>query len=87
MVKEFNDKFMQIAPTTLLYRERYQIVDQRFIDETTKTIREYYFGQNNIDESDEARFNVIDVSSNNKIILCNIYIKYKIFKYTYFTFN
>lgn len=66
-MKQFNDEFMKIALLTLLYQERYQLVDQKFIDEITKTIREYYFEKNNIDESDKARFSVINVSLNHKL--------------------
>nr|XP_012224497.1 PREDICTED: esterase FE4-like [Linepithema humile] len=61
--KIINDKFMNLAPITLLYWERYQFPNQTFVDEITKDIRKQYFNESTIDESDEARFNVINMYS------------------------
>lgn len=63
LVKKFNDDFMNIAPMSLLYQERYSLRDKEITNEITNTIREYYFGHDDIDESDKARFNVINVSN------------------------
>jgi len=61
-VRELDSDFMEIAPLSLLYTERYDISDRTLRDEVTKEIREYYFGHDTIDESDESRFKVIKVN-------------------------
>jgi len=45
-----------------MYQEKYRLHDKKITDEITSAIREYYFGHDDIDESDKARFNVINVS-------------------------
>jgi len=61
-VRKLESEFMEIAPLSLLYEERYNISNKALRDEITKRIREYYFGFNTIDESDESRFKVIKVN-------------------------
>lgn len=64
-VKKLNNDFDNIAPLSLFYEERYGIRDRQFRDEISAKIRTFYFGNKDIDQSDEARFKVIDVSLNN----------------------
>lgn len=61
-VKKLNSDFHNVAPLSLLYEERYRLRDTQFRDEISSSIREFYFGSEDIDQSDEARFKVINVS-------------------------
>lgn len=63
-VKKLNNNFYNVAPLSLFYEERYDLRDTRFRNEMSTNIREFYFGNKDIDQSEEARFKVIDVSSN-----------------------
>lgn len=63
-VKKLNNDFHYIAPLSLFYEERYDLRDTKFRDEISTNIREFYFGNKDIDRSEEARFKVIDVSLN-----------------------
>lgn len=60
-VRKLESEFMEIAPLSLMYEERYNISDKTLRDAITKSIREHYFGHDAIDESDESRFKVIKV--------------------------
>ncbi|KAL6437219.1 hypothetical protein ACFW04_005044 [Cataglyphis niger] len=62
-VKKLNNDFDNIAPLSLFYEERYGIRDRQFRDEISAKIRAFYFGNKDIDQSDEARFKVIDMYS------------------------
>ncbi|XP_029664942.1 venom carboxylesterase-6-like [Formica exsecta] len=62
-VKKLNSDFHNVALLSLLYEERYGIRDTQFRDEMSAKIRAFYFGNKDIDQSDEARFKVIDMYS------------------------
>lgn len=62
-VKKLNSDFHNVAPLSLLYEERYRLRDTQFRDEISSSIREFYFGSEDIDQSDEARFKVINMYS------------------------
>lgn len=72
-IKRLNNSFMEIAPSSLMYQQKYNLTDNDFQDEISGMIRRKYFGDGDIDESDKSRFGLIDVSSNLK--LANIYIR------------
>ncbi|XP_067207617.1 carboxylic ester hydrolase isoform X2 [Linepithema humile] len=63
LVKRLNDDFINIAPISLLFQEKYRLHDKKVTDEISSTIRKYYFGHDDIDESDKARFNAINMYS------------------------
>lgn len=62
-VKRLDKDFKKIVPLSLLYEDT---CPQHLRDNMTDKIRKFYFGDRTIDES--MRYNVIDVSSNHKII-------------------
>jgi len=62
-----DSNFNKIAPISLLYDERYNIVDEDFKNEISTDIRDFYFGYNPIDYTDDSRFKVIEVSTNSYI--------------------
>lgn len=62
-VKKLNNDFHNVAPLSLFYEERYDLRDTQFRDEMSTNIREFYFGNKDIDQSEETRFKVIDMYS------------------------
>ncbi|KMQ87359.1 venom carboxylesterase-6 [Lasius niger] len=63
MNKQRKRIFMHEMLLSLFYEERYRLRDAQFRDEISSSIRKFYFGSEDIDESDEARFKVIDMYS------------------------
>lgn len=66
------NNFNEIAPMSLIYDERYNVTNEKLQNEITTAIHEFYFGYDSIDESDDSRLKVVDVSSNNHINWNNI---------------
>lgn len=64
-VKELETNFNKIVPMSLLYDERYNVTNEDLRNEITATIRNFYFGYNAIDYTEDSRFKVVDVSLNN----------------------
>ncbi|XP_072760700.1 carboxylic ester hydrolase isoform X2 [Anoplolepis gracilipes] len=62
-VKKLNSDFHNVAPLSLLYEVRYDLRDTQFRDEICTNIRKFYFGNKDIDQSDESRFKVIEMYS------------------------
>lgn len=63
-VKELENNFNKIAPISLLYDERYNLLTNEDLrNEISGAIRHFYFGYNAIDYTDDSRFKVINMYS------------------------
>ncbi|XP_066593320.1 carboxylic ester hydrolase [Prorops nasuta] len=58
LIKQLNDEFTEIAPISLLYKET---CPAHLLDDVTKKIREFYFGDRDIDTS--TKFSTINMYS------------------------
>ncbi|XP_012522381.1 venom carboxylesterase-6 isoform X2 [Monomorium pharaonis] len=62
-VKELDKNFKKIAPISLLYLDRFNITNEDFLNEISDTIRDFYFGHDSIDYTDNSRFKLIEMYS------------------------
>ncbi|XP_020282996.1 venom carboxylesterase-6-like isoform X1 [Pseudomyrmex gracilis] len=62
-IKRLNNNFMEIAPSSLMYQQKYNLTDSDFQNEISGMIRRKYFGDGDIDESEKSRFGLINLYS------------------------
>ncbi|XP_077262131.1 carboxylic ester hydrolase [Temnothorax americanus] len=62
-VKELDNNFNKIAPISLFYDERYNITNENLLNEISTSIRNFYFGYNSIDHTEDSRIKVVNMYS------------------------
>ncbi|XP_011864448.1 PREDICTED: esterase E4 [Vollenhovia emeryi] len=62
-VEELENNFNEIAPISLFYDERYNVTNKNLQNEISSSIRNFYFGHDSINSTEDSRFKVVDMYS------------------------